>query len=326
MIYLKVAVQEEVVDSEQALGYNIIDDNGIEYNPTPKNKSKIDKIKEEIEKKENELKIAKKVGSIHTGFDLYSNVALPEILKLEATEFVKIPTRKFPSSWNGIIVSVSTENSVKIKHVHEVMVRYGLSRLKEIINDQNNKTNIYNKCLFLKRATKFVEIPSERYGEMFSLDEGDTGLASKTFYVSEETLQMCVQFASDVFCTVDSIIKSSIMISMNESGFIREENLWFVNKYGLSEDKMRSHLKTKNEHIRLLLRTYTSSLVNVYNGYIVKIMTKKEVNIKEVDELWNILKHLIRIKELKEEVVNYKDLFGKSSNVQHWSFGSSEHL
>ena len=312
MIGLDVIAQEESVDSEQAMYGN--DDTGFEYNPVLTKQRSLDKIKEELIKKESELKLvnnkleSKKVGTVLVGFDLYSKDALPEIRKLEATEFVKIPTRKFPSSWNSIIVSVSGENSVKIKHIHEAMVRYGLSRLKEIIKDNNNKTNIYSKCLFLKRATKFVEIPSERYGEMFSLDEGDTGLASKTFYVSEETLQMCIQYASDVFCTIDSIVKSSIMISMNESVFIREENLWFVNKYGLSDVKLRSHLRTKNEHIRLLLRTYSSSLVNVYNGYIVKIMTKKEVNIQDVDELWNILNHLRRIKELSDEVVNYKNL------------------
>jgi hypothetical protein len=37
-------------------------------------------------------------------------------------------------------------------------------------------------------------------------------------------------------------------------------------------------------------------------------MTKKEVDIELVDEIWSILNHLRRIKELNNEVVNYKDL------------------
>ena len=314
MIGLKVLPKDKSVDFEETQSIDEAKEECKRINELTPEQIKFDYITKLLKEKESELKLvnnkskSKMVGTVLIGFDLYFKDVLPEIEKLEATEFVKIPTRKFPSSWNNIIVSVSGKNLVKIKHVHEAMVRYGLSRLKEIINNKDSGTNIYNKCLFLKRATKFVEIPSERYGEMFSLDEGDTGLTSKTFYVSEETLQMCIQCASDIFCTVDSIVKSSIMISMNESVFIREGNLWFINKYGLSEDKLRSHLKTKNEHIRLLLRTYTSSLVNVYNGYIVKIMTKREVNITEVDELWSILNHLRRIKELKDEVVNYKDL------------------
>ncbi len=268
----------------------------------------LDERKKEIENEKKEITTKSNNLTLLNGFDLYSKDVFPEIKELEITDFMKIPTRKYPSSWDDIIVSVAKTNGVKIRCVHEAMVRYGLSRLNKLIKDVNNKTNIYNKCIFLKRATKFVEIPMERYGEMFSSDEGDIGLSSKTFYVTDDTKQLCVEYASTMFCTVDSIAKSSLMISMNDSLFVKENKDWFIKKYGLNRNKINSHLKTKNEHIRLLLRVYSSQLVDIYNGYLVKIMTGKEVNMENVNEIWDILNHLRRIRELDEDVINYKDL------------------
>lgn len=240
---------------------------------------------------------------ISIGYDGYLDSEMDRIKNIKREDFVKLPTRKYPSSWDKIIVDIAKKKG-KIRYVHESMMRYGLTRIHEILSS----SVINNKLKFLKRAMKFVEIPTERYGEMFSSDEAMITLVNKTFYVSEDTKQLCIEYANEAFTTIDSMAVSSIMIAMSESAMVRSGVSWFHEKYDLNDNKIRSHLKSKNEHLRLISRMYSSQLMSVYNSHLMKIVTKKQVDYDEVKELWDILNHLRRTREISCEVVDYKVL------------------